>query len=39
MKLASWDMLTDHHERGALFIVNGQLDMAVVGAAISFNLT
>lgn len=32
---ASWDMLEDHHKRGALFLVDQQLDIVTVATAIA----
>lgn len=32
---ASWDMLLDHHERGAVFLVASGVDLVKVGAAIA----
>lgn len=32
---ASWDMLKDHHERGAVFLVDEQLDIVTVATAIA----
>lgn len=32
---ASWEMLKDHHERGAVFLIDNSLELIDVGAAIA----
>jgi hypothetical protein len=34
---ASWDMLKVHHERGAVFIVDSNLELVDVGASIALD--
>jgi hypothetical protein len=34
---ASWEMLKDHHERGAVFLVDPALDLTDVGACIALD--
>lgn len=32
---ACWDMLLEHHERGAVFIISDKLELTKVGAALA----
>lgn len=36
---ASWDMLLDHHDRGAVFIISNKLELTKVGAALATDNT